>query len=220
MCSPICGACCSEIGRAQHGSADRSEGSGHRRLQGRRGDRGPGEGGRDGRGRHQPHHGRVRQGVDGDSVLARRRRQGGQGQGRRQGERRLDDPRAGDRRRRGCAEARAGIAAGRRRSAAGRAFRGVLFRQGGYRMRHAGAGRRSRRLLGRLPRRRSRHEDRAGRALRYARRRVSQCRLYPEQGAAAYGVRGRRGQAPSRSWHFLWRAADRPRQAARRSRTA
>ena len=48
----------------------------------------------------------------------------------------LDDPRVGDRRRRGRAEARAGIAAGRRRSAAGRsACRGILFRQGRYRMR-------------------------------------------------------------------------------------
>ena len=93
-----------------------------------------------------------------------------------------------------CASIAAG---GDRQPAASCAFRCVLFRQGGYRMRHAGAGRRSRRLLGRLPRRRSRHEDRAGRALRYARRRVSQRRLHPEQGAAAYRVRGRRGQASS-----------------------
>ena len=48
----------------------------------------------------------------------------------------------------------------------GRSRAGQLRRQDRYRMRNAGAGLRPRRLLGRVPLRRPRHEDRAGRALR------------------------------------------------------
>jgi hypothetical protein len=47
-------------------------------------------------------------------------------------------------------------------------------------MRPAGARRRPRRLLGRLPRRRPGPEDRAGRALRHAGRRVPERGLHPQ----------------------------------------
>ena len=57
-----------------------------------------------------PDHGRERQGVDGDSVVARRRGQGAQGQGRRQGQRRLGAPDARSAR----APRRAAAGAGRR----------------------------------------------------------------------------------------------------------
>ena len=60
--------------------------------------------------------------------------------------------------------------------------------------RGAGAGRRPGRLHRRLPRRRSRQEGGAGRALADARRRVSQRRLHPVQGAAARGQGDRRGR--------------------------
>ena len=64
-----------------------------------------------------------------------------------------------------------------------------LHRQGRHRMRGAGARRRPGRLLGRLPQRRPRHEDRARRALRDARRRVPERRLHPVEGAAAHRCR-------------------------------
>ena len=58
-------------------------------------------------------------------------------------------------------------------------------------MRHAGAGRRPRRLFRRVPLRRSRHEHGAGRALCDARRRLPQRRLHPVEGAAAHRGRHR-----------------------------
>ncbi len=67
----------------------RSEGPRHRRLQGCRDHRTAGQARRHGRGRAEPDDGRKRQGLDGDSVVARRRGEGAQGQARRQGERRL-----------------------------------------------------------------------------------------------------------------------------------
>ena len=66
------------------------------------------------------------------------------------------------------------------------------------RMRHAGARRRPRRLLRRVPRRRPRHEGRAGRALRDARRRLPERRLHPVEGAAARRRGDGRGRATSR----------------------
>ena len=60
-----------------------------------------------------------------------------------------------------------------------------------HRMRHAGARGRSRRLFGRVSLRRSWHDHGTGRALSDARRRLSQCRLHPVQGVAAYRVRDR-----------------------------
>ena len=74
------------------------------------------------------------------------------------------------------------------------ARRGDATRQGRHRMRDAGAGRRARRLQRRVSRRRSRHEDGAGRALCVAGRRVPQRRLHPVEGAAAH----RRGHGRSR----------------------
>ena len=66
----------------------RSQGPGHRRLQGGRSHRAAGQARRHGRGRAVADHGRVGQGVDGDPVVACRRRQGAEGQARRQGRRR------------------------------------------------------------------------------------------------------------------------------------
>ena len=60
-------------------------------------------------------------------------------------------------------------------------------------MRDAGARRGPGRLLRRVPRRRPRHEDGAGRALRDARRRVPERRLHSVEGAAAH--RGRHGRS-------------------------
>ena len=71
----------------------------------------------------------------------------------------------------------------RRRSLRAAAYGGTRRR----RMRDARARRRTRRLFRRVSRRRPRHEDRAGRALRDARRRVPQRRLHSVEGAAAYG---------------------------------
>ena len=80
-------------------------------------------------------------------------------------------------------------------------------------------GRRSGRLFRRLPRRRPRPEGRARRALRRARRRLPERRLHPEQGAAARGRGDRRGEPLRRPRCHLRCAADRPRQAAARTRT-
>ena len=69
------------------------------------------------RGRHRPDHGRVRQGVDGDSVEPCRHGEGAEGQARRQGQRRLGDPggRGGRRCRAAPAPAPAPRRSGRRR---------------------------------------------------------------------------------------------------------
>ena len=71
--------------------------------------------------------------------------------------------------------------------------RSRVHRQRRHRMRDARARRGPRRLQRRIPRRRSRHEDGAGRALRDARRRVPQRRLHSVQGAAARRRRDGRG---------------------------
>ena len=60
-------------------------GPGHRGLQGSGGHRGPGEAGRHGRQGAVADHARVGQGDDGDPVAGRRRGEGAEGQGRRQG---------------------------------------------------------------------------------------------------------------------------------------
>ena len=102
----------------------------------------------------------------------------------------------------------------RRRRAPAR--RGVhLCRRRRPRMRHAGAGRRPRRLFGRVPRRRPRHESRAGRALRHAGRRLPERRLHSIQGAAARGGRDGRGEPLRSAGRELRQADDRPGQAAR-----
>ena len=90
-------------------------------------------------------------------------------------------PRSACRRGRGAAERRLSQPRRRARFPAQRR----LHRQGRHRMRDAGAGRRARRLQRRVPRGRSRPEDRAGRALRDAGRRVPQRRLHSVEGAAA-----------------------------------
>ena len=89
--------------------------------------------------------------------------------------------------------------AGARRGAEG----GLLCRQRRHRMRNAGARRRSRRLLGGVPLRRSRHEDRARRALRDAGRRVPQRRLHSVEGAAAHRVGHGRSEGHGRARHQL-----------------
>ena len=70
---------CDRLGR--HGQPkrardehDRSQGPGHRRLQGRPGHRGPGQARRRGEGRGLARHARVRQGDDGRAVAVGRRR--------------------------------------------------------------------------------------------------------------------------------------------------
>ena len=82
------------------------------------------------------------------------------------------------------------------------------------RMRHARSGRRPRRLLGRVPLRRSRHDHGARGALPDARRRLPQCRLHPVQGAAAYRVRDGRGERDGGARDQLFGTADRSRHAA------
>ena len=83
------------------------------------------------------------------------------------------------------------------------------------RVRSRRAGRRSRRLYGRLPCRRPWPARRTGRALPDARRRLPQCRLHPVQGAAARcaGHRGCAGDVGAR--RALRRSADRCGEAAR-----
>ena len=80
---------------------DRSESAGHRRLQGRAGHRDDGEAGRHGEAGGSARFARVGQGDDGRARAGRGHRQGSQGQGRRQGERRQRDPAARHRRGRG-----------------------------------------------------------------------------------------------------------------------
>jgi pyruvate/2-oxoglutarate dehydrogenase complex dihydrolipoamide acyltransferase (E2) component len=78
---------------------------------------------------------------------------------------------------------------------AGRPRAGDWRRRG---VRRGGARRRARRLFGGVPRRRPRAQDRAGRALPDARRRVPQRGLHPVQGAAAHRRRHRRRQGARR----------------------
>ena len=66
---------------------------------------------------------------------------------------------------------------------------------GDLELRPARARRRPGRLLGGVPRRRPRHEGRAGRALRDARRRLPERRLHPVEGDAARRRGDRRGRA-------------------------
>ena len=162
---------------------------------------------------------RSRQGDDGDPVVACRRRQGGEGQGRRQGQRRLGDRRA----RRG----RRGAAPAPRRSAGAlpapapaprsRAGAAAAARTARRDRRRAGAGAPARRsaadvecdllVLGAGPGGYSaafRAADLgmkvgAGRALRDARRRLPQRRLHPVEGAAARRRRDGRGRRTSPS---------------------
>ncbi len=63
-----------------------------------------------------------------------------------------------------------------------------------FRMRRAGARRRSGRLCSRLPRRRSRRQRRAGRSPADARRSLPQCRLHSLEGAAARRQSDRRNR--------------------------
>ena len=91
----------------------------------------------------------------------------------------------------------------------------TLCRQGGHRVRDAGARRGPRRLQRGVSRRRSGHEDGARRALSGAGRRVPQRRLHSVEGAAAHRGRGRRDEAPRRARHRVRGAAGRPRDAAR-----
>jgi pyruvate/2-oxoglutarate dehydrogenase complex dihydrolipoamide acyltransferase (E2) component len=80
-----------------------------------------------------------------------------------------------------------------------------LHRRRRPRLRRAGARRRPRRLLGRLPRGGPWPQGRAGRALRDARRRLPERRLHPVQGAAACGGGDGRGRPPGRSGRRLRR---------------
>ena len=207
---------------------DRSESPRHRRLQGRRGHRGPGQARRDGRRSStalvtlesdkatmevpSPHAGVVKElkVKVGDKVSEGSR-----------------DPRArGGSAARTAAPQPAAPRRGRRRRAAAPApprSAGAAPRAGPvagddrrrHRMRRAGARRRSRRLFGRVPRRRSRHED-----------------VLVERYATLGGVCLNVGCIPSKALlhaaavidearalrrprHQLRRAEDRPRQAAR-----
>ena len=187
------------------------------------GDRGPGQGRRDGRGRHQPRHGRVRQGDDGGAVLACRRRQGDQGQGRRQGQRRLDDPacsrRPAQRRLRRRRPRRAPQprppppapppAAAPIPGAASYAGKADIECEmlvlgagpGGYSAAFRAADLGMKTVLV------ERYATLGGVCLNVG--------CIPSQGAAAHRVRDGRSQAPARPRHQVRRAADRPRQAAR-----
>jgi dihydrolipoamide dehydrogenase len=73
---------------------------------------------------------------------------------------------------------------------------------------------RPRRLLGRLPLGRPRHEHGAGRALRHPGRRLPERGLHPVEGAAAQRGRDRRGQGAGRARHPVRRSQDRPRRPA------
>jgi dihydrolipoamide dehydrogenase len=68
---------------------------------------------------------------------------------------------------------------------------------------------RPRRLLGRIPLGRPRHEHRAGRALRHPGRRLPERGLHPVEGAAAQRGRDRRGQGAGRARHPVRRSQDR-----------
>jgi dihydrolipoamide dehydrogenase len=113
---------------------------------------------------------------------------------RRPGRGRRAGPRACARERVTRTGAGAGPRAGARARGAGAG--GVdLRRRRRHRVRPARARRRPRRLFGRVPKRRPRHEGGAGRALRDARRRVPERRLHPVEGAAARRDGDGRGQA-------------------------
>ncbi len=73
-------------------------------------------------------------------------------------------------------------------------------------MRHAGARRRTRRLLRRLSRRRPRHEDRAGGAICRIGRCLPQRRLHSLKGAVARCRRGGRSSRTRARRHHLWQA--------------
>ena len=107
------------------------------------------------------------------------------------------DPAPADRRRQAGRSGRRSRARGTRHRPDAQ---GRQRRQGRLPCRGAGAGRRSGRLLGRLPRRRPRPPGGAGRALADPGRGVPQCRLHPVQGAAArrQGDRRDRGDGPFR----------------------
>ena len=234
---------------SRHGNDGRSQGSGHRRLQGRAGiellvNRATGEG------RGRAGHARIRQAtmdvpngrwlvktlqvkvgdkVSEGSLILRSRRgptpvpaaEGAGSAGLTQ-----PLPRAGE----GAAPWRARAAQRRARAAqlggGGRRARAAqrqprnrrragVRRQGRRRVRDARPGRRTGRLLGRVPFRRPRHEDGIDRALRDAGRRLPQRRLHSVEGAAAYGGGDGRGEGTGRPRHRLRCAADRHRQAAR-----
>ena len=87
-------------------SDDRRQGAGHRRLQGRAGDRGVRQAGRRGQSRGFAGHARVGQGDDGRALAGRRHGARGQGQGRRQGRAKARDPDARHRRCDAAARAR------------------------------------------------------------------------------------------------------------------
>ena len=100
------------------------------------------------------------------------------------------------------------------KSPAGPAVSAVqLRRRRRPRLRHAGAGRGAGRLLGRLPRRRPRHEGGAGGTLRHARRRLPERRLHSVEGPAARRGRDGRGQPLRGAGRQLRQARGRPRQA-------
>ena len=156
-------------GQAGYGSPagayeyDRGQGPRHRRLQGRAGDRDPGEGRRHHQRRRPADDAGIRQGDDGDPVAGGGHRRRDQDQGRRPGvpgRHHHDAPDAGrrqaQRRRRDHAAADAGQRAG------GQAGQ---HRGGRYPRRGAGAGCRAGRLHRRVPRRRPWQAGGADRAL-------------------------------------------------------
>ena len=191
---------------------DRGQGPRHRRLQGRAGDRGPCRRGGHGQGRGPAADPGVRQGHHGRAVAGRRHGHRPQGQGRRPGGRGDADPAPADRRR------QAGRGRSRSRAAGtchGTDAQGRQRGQGRLSRRGAGAGRRPRRLLGRLPRRRPRPPGGPGRALADPGRGLPQRRLHPVQGAAPrrQGDRRVRGDGPFR--RQVRRTHGRHRRAAR-----
>ena len=97
---------------------------------------------------------------------------------------------------------------------------GALGFTGGVRLRSPRPGRRAGRLYGRVSRRRSRSQGRAGRTLASARRCVSERRVHPVEGAAACGACHRRSERDGSARHQLRQADDRRRPACASGRAA
>ena len=161
---------------------------------------------------------RERQGDARSAGAGGRSHRRDQGQGRRQGE---PGRAAGD-----LGVRRRGERAGARRPAGRRprppprppplgARRSAAPSRGRFRMRRAGARRRSRRLFRGLPRRRSRRQRGAGRSSADARRRLPQRRLHPFEGVAPRRQGHRRGGRDVGPRPRLRAAEDRARRFAR-----
>ncbi len=217
---------------------DRSDRSGPRQFRRGRHRRCARQGRRQDRGGNTAGHARNRQGHDGRAVHRgghRHRSAGAEGRQDRQGwidrahRRELRPPRrlrSACWRRAGCCRScregrsgtssRGGARAARSASSRAEAVEAAQARRAARsRDPVVSAGRRSRRLHRRVPRRRSRPQGHAGRTLAHAGRRLPQRRLHSLQGAAACRQGHRRSRRDEPSRHRVRCAQDRSGQAAR-----